>query len=269
MIVCENGGDSARGEGENALYVRSLETGEERIFPLKTWAIGPRWTPDGRFIYFSDARRGFMLCLELATSLITDVQCGQASPNYFIDISPDGRSIYYVHYSAMGAGEEFRQLIKRDIKTGLESELYRMNVRLPIIVSLSPDGERLAVVSREEQRAIQIVPSSGGPARDIYRFKHSGGHPTWLDWTPDGQSIIFTKRNEKHEGPGWGLWRVSVDGGEPESLGTSTRHYIEEVCVHPDGKRVALSTSTSGGPELWVMENFLPGDKAGAKGGNK
>ncbi len=268
MIVCENGGDSARGEGENALYVRSLETGEERVFPLKTWAIGPRWTPDGRFIYFSDARRGLILRLELATGLIADIQSGQSAGNYFVDTSPDGRSIYYVHSEARGTGERLCQLIKRDIRTGLETELYRMDVRLPFIVSLSPNGERLAIVSREEQRAIEILPESGGEARDIYRFKHSGGHPTWLDWAPDGRSIIFTKRNEKDEGPGWGLWRISVDGGEPESLGISTR-YIEEVCVHPDGKRLALSTRTSGGPELWVMENFLPAEKAKAKGENK
>ena len=265
MIVCENGGGSARGEGENALFVRSLETGEERVFPLKNRATVPRWTPDGRFIYFSEARRGLIFRLELATGLMTDVHFGQSAPNYFVDISPDGRSIYYVHSDAQGIRKELCQLIKRDIGTGLETELYRMNVRLPFIVSLSPDGERLAVVSREEQRAIQIVPSSGGPAQDIYRFKHSGGHPTWLDWAPDGRSIIFTQRNE---GPGWGLWRISVDGGGPESLGISTS-YIEEVCVHPDGKRLALSTSANEGPELWVMENFLPVEKAKAKGGNK
>jgi Tol biopolymer transport system component len=269
MIVCENGGSSARGEGENALYIRMLETGEEQVFPLKTRAIFPRWTPDGRFIYFSDARGDLFRRLELATGQVTDVQtkltAGKGSWNYFADVSPDGRSFYYVHTNARGTGEELCQLIKRDIKSGLETELYRMNVRLPFVVSLSPDGQRLAIVSREEQRAIQILPASGGQARDLYRFKHSGGHPTWLDWTADGRSIIFSKRNEDR---GWGLWRISVDGGEPRSLGISTG-YIDVVCVHPDGKRLAFSTGTNEGPELWVMENFLPDEKTEGNGGKK
>jgi len=265
MIMCENGGGSARGAGENALYVRSLETGIERVFPLKTRAVFPRWTPDGRSIYFSDTRGSLINRLELATGLITDVQSKGSAGNYLADISPDGRSIYYVHSDARGTGERLCQLIKRDANSGMETELYRMNVRLPFVVSLSPDGERLAIVSREEERAIQILPTSGGQARDLYRFTHYGGHPTWLDWTPDGRSIIFSKKND---GKGWGLWRISVNGGEPRSLGISTG-YIDVFCVHPDGKKLAFSTGSNEGPELWVMENFLPGGKVESKGGNK
>ncbi len=263
MVVCENGGGSARGEGENAFYIRSLETGEERVFPLKTRATFPRWTSDCRFIYFSAAKGDFIRRLELATGQMVDFEtkqrAGKVAGNYLADVSPDGQSFYYIHTSAWGGGEELCQLFKRNIKSGLETELYRMNVRLLFVVSLSPDGQQLAIVSREEQRAIQILPASGGQARDLYEFKHSGGHPTWLDWTPDGRSIIFSKKNE---GKGWGLWRISVDGGEPQSLGISTR-YIEEICVHPDGKRLAFNTSTSQGPELWVMENFLPANNQG------
>jgi Tol biopolymer transport system component len=188
--------------------------------------------------------------------------------NIFVGISPDGKKYYYIH----GVGQDKSgKFFVRELETGIEKELFQNDMRL-IVASLSPDGKWLATVSREKERAILIVPSEGGEPRELCRFTLKGGHPTWLDWTPDSQSVIFSKRiDELKSGvSGWGLYRVSIDGGDPEFLGISTT-YISDFDIHPDGKHFAFA---SYGPEwkeakLWVMENFLPAEEKGSKGGQK
>ncbi len=262
-MVCIQGGGIMADLTATSLCVRSLENGAERKFALKMQARCPRWSPDSRFIYFTvfdRPRHWSIFRVELKT--------GQVSPwgpedsddkpfgNVFVGISPDGKKGYYIHTEEKAG---FSQLVDRDMETGVEKELFRNDMRL-IVASLSPDGKWLAVTSREEERAILIVPSGGGKPRELCRFNLKGGHPTWLDWTPDSQFVIFSKRiDESRSGvSGWGLYRVSLNGGGPEFLGISTT-YISDIDIHPDGRHLAFS---SYGPEwkeakLWVMENFL------------
>ena len=94
----------------------------------------------------------------------------------------------------------------------------------------------------------------------LYRFEQWVGSAVWLAWTPDGRSIIFAK----NDGSGSSLWRISADGGDPQNLGITTTNPVSGICVHPDGKRLAFSTSVAFDnweTELWVMENFLPPGK--------
>ncbi len=74
---------------------------------------------------------------------------------------------------------------------------------------------------------------------------------------PDGRHLLFSK------GPrgNMELWRIPVDGGEPEKLGLAmARLGLFGLSVHPDGQRIAFSAGAAGPPtsEVWVMENFLP-----------
>ena len=71
---------------------------------------------------------------------------------------------------------------------------------------------------------------------------------------PDGQNLLFAKRKEKQQK--CGLWKVSVDGGEPQNLGLMMER-LAVLRIHPDGQRIAFH---SGGyvSEMWVLENFLP-----------
>jgi Tol biopolymer transport system component len=275
-IVCVQGGGIMAALTATSLCVRSLENGAERKFALKMQAQLPRWSPDGQFIYFTSydrPRHRGIYRLELKT--------GQVSPwgpedsenkpfgNVLVGISPDGKKGYYIHTEEK---DRFSQLVLRDLESGAEKELFCNDRRFPAVSSLSPDGKWVAVTSRQEERAILIVPSEGGEPRELCRFILKGGHPNWLDWTPDSQSIVFSKRiDESKSGlSGWGLYLISVDGGDPQFLGISTA-YISDIDVHPDGKHLAFASygPDRGEPKLWVMENFLPDEKARAKGGEK
>ena len=250
---------------QTTLCVLSLETREERHFPLEMRAIHPRWSPDGRSVYFTSILPGLrarMFRIELETGRYNAVATEEPDdPNLaevFIGSSPDGRSIYYLRSER--AKGIFR-ILARKTEKGVEQELFQVQGKLPwTSASISPDGTRLAIMSWEAQRAITVVPTSGnGASKVLYRLEAFWGpSPTWPAWTPDGRSIIFTRQSDP---TGMGIWRISADGGDPQDLGITTVGDISGICVHPDGNRLAFSAFEPLAKELWVMENFLPPGK--------
>ena len=250
-------GGSVQGK---TLCVCSLETEEERCFPVTMDARLPRWSPDGRFVYFSAFHTGrqmrmFRMDRETGkySAVIPDESKDAVYIDQFIGCSKDGKFIYYTHSPE---SKPICQIIARDAN-GVELTLYEAKDRLPWTAALSPDGSRLVAVSRAVHREIIVLPTSGnGPSKMLYKFEQDGGHPAWLSWTPDGRSVIFTKRKK---GAGWSLWRISAEGGEPQNLGINT-HGIRGISIHPDGKQLAFSSLVpgTGASELWALENFLP-----------
>jgi hypothetical protein len=56
----------------------------------------------------------------------------------------------------------------------------------------------------------------------------------------------------------WQLWRVAVDGGEPELPGLNiTGQLVGSLMIQPDGRHVVID-DVGVNLEVWVMENFLP-----------
>jgi Tol biopolymer transport system component len=263
-IAFVQGGGIMADNKATSLCVRALENGAERIFALKMQARCPRWSPDGRFIYVTATdrpRHWGIYRVELKTGQVSkswpQEDDGKPIGNVFVGISPNSENYYYIHCDEKDSS---CRLVVREMETGIEKEILRKDMTL-IGASLSPDGKWLAVTSREEERTILVVPSGGGESRELCRFNLKGGHPTWLDWTPDSQFVIFSKRIEESKSgvSGWGLYRVSFDGGDPQFLGISTT-YISDMDVHPDGKHLVFSSYGTEWKEakLWVMENFLP-----------
>jgi Tol biopolymer transport system component len=127
---------------------------------------------------------------------------------------------------------------------------------------LSPDGRHLVFFVRDPQRneALLVIPVAGGEARELLRVKY----PESIDyislaWTPDGSQILFGKNSSQLVGKSE-LWRISVEGGEPQKL-ELTIDNLMHMRVHLDGQRIVY-TAGEYKAEIWVMENFLPDLKA-------
>jgi Tol biopolymer transport system component len=248
------------GTANQSIVIRSTDTGEERELQNLKMGInsGFRWAPDGKAVVVASPESGKGWNLRRV-----DAQTGQTTPLLLypssagnlpsFDFSPDGKAIFYVTPSLSDKNPS--SVTVRDLQSGRETTLLRgKNLKF---VSVSPDGQRLALVGSDNTtQVLFVMPAAGGDAREIARI--DGAEAYWrvpAVWTPDGRHVVFVK-GLKGRGESAQLWRVSAEGGEPERLGL-TVDGLWSLRLHPDGRRVALSTWQPKF-EVWAMENFLP-----------
>ncbi|MBE0713985.1 MAG: PD40 domain-containing protein [Candidatus Aminicenantes bacterium] len=119
-----------------------------------------------------------------------------------------------------------------------------------------------------EEKILKVISTKGGDLRELCRFASAGNWVSQPRWSADGRYIFFPGRLKGEEK--WDLWAAPAEGGEPQRLGLAL-HRIENISPHPDGNRLAFSAlgPTIHGPEVWVMENFLPADETKDKGRNR
>jgi Tol biopolymer transport system component len=253
----------------NALCIRSLDTGQERVFYREIWRLGlryiggPRWSPDGRYVSFggsggisiTDAYR-----IDLQTNEITPIlRCGPDEGLMGTAYGPDG-----IHYFGRANGKKgFAELVALDIESGQEHQLYRMPAERRLSIALSPDGRWLSFNNSGwgATRSLSVMPASGGDVREIWSFGETkpGTPTTNHTWSPDGRFILFGAPDPSDLRT-WELWRVPVEGGKPEKMGLQRSWGIWHISVHPDGRQLVFAGrgGASTDSELWVLENFLP-----------
>ena len=138
-----------------------------------------------------------------------------------------------------------------DLETGRETPLYTDGYE--ISPDLSPDGRHIAfVVAQGDTHRVLVMPATGGEPHEVYRYEAEGHASGNVAWSRDGMSVFYPVETEG----GHQLWRASVAGGPAQRLDVQMET-LRNLCVHPDGRRIAFD-SGSGGAEVWVMETFLP-----------
>ncbi len=74
---------------------------------------------------------------------------------------------------------------------------------------LSPDGEWLAFVGREEGRPeVYLMPAGGGSA---HRLTYLSSSCQVLGWTPDAQAVVFASAYKQEHGGVYGIFSVARD----------------------------------------------------------
>ncbi len=234
------------------LKIISLQSPEMKQIDLKILSpVGRmRWSPDGKSILLrgDDGKQGpglYSIDFESGnfTKVVADISSNWVRQYH---MSPDGKSIFYLM-------NKDAPVIRKDIATRKEVEIYK-NVA---DFDLSYDGRWLAVMTTDIYKGfslIQIVSVNDGGSKTIYKLPM----PEWISsiaWLPDGESIIFSVgRRDLIDAP-HRMWKISKNGGSSTDLGISSE-YLTDIRVHPDGKRIAMSTITDSS-EVWIMENFF------------
>jgi Tol biopolymer transport system component len=247
--------------GARAICVRDTESGEVRELASKLNRVDwVRWSPDGRYLLAAaSVDGGFPICR-------IDVQTGEfervvpKALGWPAVWSPDGRAIVFHRYHNTAKA---LSVVVRDLGARQEKELF--SVADPSYycasLALSRDGRQLAFAVHEaesQSNVLKVLPAAGGEARDLLRGVEMA-FPGSVAWTPDGLSLLFTGKPSPR-GSRTELWRVSVQGGEPQKLDL-TADKIRDLRIHPDGRHIAY-TAGKDRIEVWALDHFLPGTEA-------
>ena len=253
----------------------------------------PAWSPDGREIAFVRTR-------DAGEREIVVVPAIGGSEQQLAQF--DGHEVAGLVWSPDG---ETLAVSAQDLPNGpfsiylltIETLQMRQVTRPPaagrgdVDPAFSPNGARLAFVRRASEGSddLFVVPVRGGEPERLTRDERQ---ISGIDWTRDGQSIVFAS----HRTEGSGLWRIPVEGGAPEwiaAAGDGERLGAPSVArrgrrmtyeqrssdaniwaiqsgrfgraplIHstrwesnpqfaPDGSRIAFASDRSGSPEVWV-----------------
>jgi Tol biopolymer transport system component len=253
---------------QNTLIVRSIADSTERTLPTKfvdsysARAFGPVWLPDSRYLIVPD--------VNWETSRVTlrkvDVQTGDESvllqdsieamyPR--IKVSPDGQWLFYTARERIGNDRFMLRLIRRDLSSGGDIELYRAESHGIgfFTPAVSHDGRSIAFTANvgDSERHLMTVPTTGGPARVLYRGTYSRPTPATAVWTRDGRTIITAADDGRTR---YRYVAFPAEGGEPRALDLSMQG-LGTADLSPDGRRLVF-TGVEGRAEVWTIRNLLP-----------
>jgi Tol biopolymer transport system component len=242
------------------LMVRTLATGAERAVDVKLddgligQNQGGRWFPDGRSLLIRDRVNGRAVFKKINVDTGSQqVLFGTANGGSLaiFDLSPDGRFLFYVE-SGDEAAQRIRtfRVIKRDIDTGLETELHRASrPDLPAVggLTVSPDGRHIAI--RDHTRsAVLLLPVGGGAPVEL---KSGTDEVTPIAWTHDGRHVLgVVTANGRDQ-----LRLLALSGDPGVNIAVQAEN-ISRVSVSRVDGRAAVSVLRPH-HELWLVRNLL------------
>jgi len=244
----------------NAVYTVPASGGKAVQVSPAGWPENPRWSPDGKRIYFRDVRGGpppIIASVPAGGGEITIVPLRsdrgvyESAPGGGNDISPDGKKLVF------SGGIR----VYKDNITSYEVDIYTMPIEggEPIKITKSPgqdrfpcwspDGKLVAFIRYSEPSKdktyimnICIVSAEGGEVRQI---TSESDKVFWscIDWSPDGKLIAYFSKDNN-------IKVIPVEGGEPRVI-----VHVDKLSNHaelawsPDGKKLAYTCEG----KIWVV----------------
>jgi Tol biopolymer transport system component len=211
-----------------------------------------RWHPDGRSLLARGTKddKSGLYRIDAATGEASLVWQGTD----IADWSADGRWIFRL------GGHERRSILRIDTATGEEKVIHTgvPGDTASLRYRVSPDGRWLAFrrgrPGPDPHDDLMVVPTEGGPARQLAELFPLAYVPLGIVWSADGRWVAGAQEQKGESA----LWVVPAEGGQPRQTDLIVKGSLSGLHVHPDGKRIAYSVSSTR-REYWVMENFLPG----------
>lgn len=244
-------GTSASGQAIEDLYVCDYDGYNlQRLTSDGVPIVGPRFSPDGRKVYFTSYRLGFpaVFVADVATRSISRLASfrGLSTGAVPSPVNPNKLAIILSHQGNP-------ELYVMDATTKHLTRLTRTKLAAEASPCWSPDGKRICYVSDVAgSPQLYIVDVAGGQSR---RLTLGRGESVQPDWGKNG--IVFaTKR-----GCPYRIAVIDPDRGE-SSLRylTPANEVYESPSWAPDGRHVVTSRTQGRSHSLWVLDAAEKGD---------
>ncbi|MFC2160101.1 tetratricopeptide repeat protein [Acidobacteriota bacterium] len=251
----------------NILRIRSTDTGKEKEFLLDfqptIYSQLPRWSPDGKYIYFKGSQNGKNGLFQI------DVQSGESNlfneQKGLVAFSPDASIIYYTERTRTTKMTDWQNWITRIDIDEEKKELIRSSLgELISGISLSIDGKWLNFLKmnfRENKNlaAPFVMSTESGKPLDLSPFVKKDFTIRFLFWGPLGKGILYTQmRPSDSEQSKTELFYLSEisQGISPIKMEIDMWD-ISYLSFHPDGKTIAFTSGKAQKEKFWILENFL------------
>ena len=154
--------------------------------------------------------------------------------------SPDGKLVAFASTRNGVSGIWLKQL------SGGEAFTLKKDQWPETSPIFSPDGEKIAFLSkRRNEIGIWAIPTLGGTPTLLAAVDVNATE--LLDWSEDGQRIIFGTRNA--------LYYLDVASKRTEKLANLELSHLPQVyfAISPDGGRIAYTDIKDGQSDIWVV----------------
>lgn len=210
-----------------------------------------RWATEDRLFFFAYERGldGIYLMNLPDKSwrrVDTPASIGRAAIKWF-DVGPDGRTLYMV--GRPPAPGRPNDIVALDVETNALRVVHSARA-IRGSLSVSPDGEQLAMLARNDSGMIELrvgPAKAAGAFRTVYRSVRGRMNPP-VTWSPDGSRILFELQDGDESSD---LWSVAAAGGEPVKV-LANCCAEQHVRVDRRGIRLAFASGRDRG-ELHIL----------------
>ncbi|MEN3335499.1 MAG: eukaryotic-like serine/threonine-protein kinase [Blastocatellia bacterium] len=223
---------SSTKSGSSGIWIKQLSGGEAITSKRDRWTdYSPLWSPDGQQIAFLSDRgeqSGIWTMPTLGGMPMQLKSLGGRSQG-LVAWSKDGKTIYFElnqNLYALNVASQQSAALTNFAASGFGLREF----------NLSPDGERVAYVDKQDQQKdIWVMPIRGGQPVRVTNDRDEDNAPFWH---PDGKRIIYSAMRN-------GVRQICVaylDGSPPLQI-TSGDNNHEVLDVSPDGQKILYATA--------------------------